>query len=114
MATKEKVEIVLSASTFFGEAGGKGSVVRIPPAKPVNKIGLDFFKYTPPIYDFSVFEHSNLYKDSPESKRQSLYSLVIDITNWYMRIFYYQKITGLNENAKINLKRAIELHKKNK
>ena len=57
-------------------------------------------------------EHSNLYKDSPESKRQSPYSLVIDITNWYMRIFYYQKITGLNRNTKINLKRVIELHKK--
>jgi hypothetical protein len=98
---------------LFWRSGQKGDLVfDPPPAEPVNKIGSDFFKYTPPIYDFSVFEHSNLYKDSPESKRQSLYSLVIDITNWYMRIFYYQKITGLNENAKINLKRAIESHKK--
>jgi len=43
----EKLEIVLSASAFWrgGRKGGSGG---IPPAEPVNKIGSDFFKYTPP------------------------------------------------------------------
>ena len=35
---------------LFGEAGGKGdSVFALPPAEPVNEIGSDIFKYTPPI-----------------------------------------------------------------
>ena len=34
---------------LFGEAGGRGGSGGIPPAEPVNKIGSDFFKYTPPI-----------------------------------------------------------------
>jgi len=32
-----------------GEAGGKGVWGGIPPAEPVNEIGSDIFKYTPPI-----------------------------------------------------------------
>jgi len=45
--TREKLEIVFSASAFWrgGRKGGSGG---IPPAEPVNKIGSDFFKYAPP------------------------------------------------------------------
>jgi len=45
----EKPETVLSASAS-GRGGRKGgSVFALPPAEPVNEIGSDFFKYTPPI-----------------------------------------------------------------
>ena len=57
-AAKEKLEIVLSASTprlrtaSVGQArrGGRkrGSVFALPPAEPVNEIGSDIFKYIPP------------------------------------------------------------------
>jgi len=45
---REKLEIVLFTSAFWrgGRKGGSGG---IPPAEPVNKIGSDFFKYTPPV-----------------------------------------------------------------
>jgi len=52
-AAKEKLEIVLFASAS-GRVGRKGGSVGIPPAEPVNKIGSDFFKYTPPIFTFWV------------------------------------------------------------
>jgi len=32
-----------------GEASGRGAVFALPPAEPVNEIGSDFFKYTPPV-----------------------------------------------------------------
>jgi len=43
----EKLEIVLFASAF-GRGERKGGSEGIPPADSVNKIGSDFFKYTPP------------------------------------------------------------------
>jgi hypothetical protein len=45
----EKLEIVLSASVFWRGGRKGGSVFALPPAEPINKIGSDFFKYTPPI-----------------------------------------------------------------
>jgi len=39
-----------------GEAGGKGvRSLALPPAEPVNEIGSDIFKYTPPIGKRSVW-----------------------------------------------------------
>lgn len=41
---------------LFGEAGGRGdSVFALPPAEPVNEIGSDIFKYTPPVGKRSVW-----------------------------------------------------------
>jgi len=40
------------------------------------------------------------------------FSCVIDAANWYRRISYYQKATNLYKDREINLRRAIELHKK--
>ena len=38
-----------------GEAGGRGVWGGIPPAEPVNEIGSDIFKYTPPVGKRSVW-----------------------------------------------------------
>jgi len=56
---REKLEIVLFASASrlrtasvgqAGRGGRKGGSGGIPPAEPVNEIGSDIFKYTPPFY----------------------------------------------------------------
>jgi len=44
---REKLEIVLSASAFWRSGAEGGSVFALLPAEPINKIGSDFFKYTP-------------------------------------------------------------------
>ena len=47
-AAKEKLKIVQSERV--ASAGGrKGGLGGIPPAKPVNEIGSDIFKYTQPV-----------------------------------------------------------------
>jgi len=43
----EKLEIVLFASAFLARRAEGGSVFALPPAEPINKVGSDFFKYTP-------------------------------------------------------------------
>ena len=47
-AAKEKLEIVLFASASR-RGGRKGGLGGIPLAEPVNEIGSDIFKYTPPV-----------------------------------------------------------------
>jgi hypothetical protein len=49
--------------------------------------------------------------DQKQLSREQL-SCVIDAANWYRRISYYQKAANLDKNREINLRRAIELHKK--
>jgi len=41
--------VCLSASAFWQARAEGGSVFALPAAEPVNKIGSDFFKYTPPV-----------------------------------------------------------------
>jgi hypothetical protein len=43
---------------------------------------------------------------------QEQLSCIIDAANWYRRISYYQKVANLDKDREINLRRAIELHKK--
>jgi len=51
-------------ASAFGRGGRKGgSVFALPPAEPVNEIGSDIFKYTPPVGKRSVW--LVLYEGSP-------------------------------------------------
>jgi len=74
----EKLEIVLSASAFWRGGRKGGPVFALPPAEPVNKIGSDFFKYTPPR---SASRHDSL-SESRSAWQLVTLSMAVDYLTW--------------------------------